>query len=340
MTSSSMVSSSPSPNLVAIANGSNLRAGSSVDGLNWRKKSTGNNGNTGSVSQGPLVYWPGQNAWLYGGYAFSQLTMISRDGTSFQGVGPMMFSSGFEADQALCFTIGANNRIIAAGADIIGGSTIDPYAYYIDDINATSWERVQLQGALPIGEFAHCIDFDGTNLAVISEHRYIASSQDNGVTWTNRQNNSLAATGNTMLKVGGGKWLGSGTTGEYFYSADSITWSRKVLPGLNGSFRSAAYSPDSGLWIAIDQSGVAWLTSDISNPASWSSNTPPSAVLPNSSAYYGGTFVFGGYVAGGGAAAPRMLATQDGTNWQEINISNTFGTGYDYVSAVGSIKVR
>lgn len=165
------------------------------------------------------------------------------------------------------------------------------------------------------------IDNDGSRFVAVGNDGaatpagLIASSDDNGATWTVRHSPAEIM---TKVHYANGEWLAVGDTGALYVSSDGETWTSEttgVVDNLTSVFYESSIDTEN-YWIAVGDGGTAIRSHDPVSPPEggstpglwqWSSEPISETSTLNGMAFGNGVFVI--------ISGPDLYYSTDGKNW-------------------------
>jgi hypothetical protein len=229
--------------------------------------------------------------------------------------------------------------MVAKNVVAVGGST-NFRASYVDD-PANSWSVSALPTLLNGTQrnwisVRYSPDLDqylATNLDTENNNCGIASSEDDGASWTGRASPTPGS-----YRMGGAVWcpslglwicacfVGNTTTHLIITSPDGITWTGRDVPTASVSLRDVAWSEELGIAVAIGTTNVMFWSTD---GVTWNTMT----TLPGTSRdwariVWAGEGVGGGMqkfvaVASSGNGSNNIAYSSDGKNWTQVSTTGT-----------------
>jgi photosystem II stability/assembly factor-like uncharacterized protein len=101
----------------------------------------------------------------------------------------------------------------------------------------------------------NAIAYDGFERYVaVGNQGKIATSDDNGVTWTAREGNFLESN-IYAIAYGNGLWIAGGSAGKIATSPDGVTWTQRASSFGASVILSLTYAPSGSTWVAVGGSG-------------------------------------------------------------------------------------
>lgn len=275
-----------------VAVGSAGTVGTSPDGITWTKRTT--------PSSTPTFYSVTYHA------ATSQIIAVGSDSTTLYSTDGINWTAGTYQAAGTPSAIASNGTVIMA----VGSN-----------------DHTVLSGGPNMGSLAHTqtssVAANSTRVVIGGAAGAIATSDDYGLTWTNRTSN-LGSTVVSAIGWNGSLFVAIGSNGAISTSPDGATWTLRSAAGaVLSNVTSVAYG--NGVWVAIYGSSTSYATSP--DGFTWTQRT----TLPTTLAY---NVVFGNgyFVIAGNNSAWRSA---DGVTWTLITGSGYFSyVGNSYPAAV------
>jgi len=229
-----------------------------------------------------------------------------------------------------CGGSSGGNKLVVSDDGVIWRTQTSPFGSFGDSTD---------QSAISFGNDVWLLGNDSGN---------IATSYDNGVTWTD--NGAVFSTGNQCfgLAFGGGNWLAVGNNSEAYYSTNNgVGWTAATTPVAAGnSIYAAAYSSGLALWVITASNGL--LSTATTPGGTWTARTS-SFVTTNIYAVSwdpdDAIFVATGLSA-------KLATSSDGTTWTQesggttgdmfgvLKRNNLWSVAHDTAGTVGASVSR
>ncbi|MDH5784413.1 MAG: hypothetical protein OEZ16_02255 [Chromatiales bacterium] len=184
------------------------------------------------------------------------------------------------------------------------------------DGNTWSWQTQTFSGWASV-DLWRSVSYNGSRYVVIGNVGAIISSDDDGVTWTERTSGTV----NNLVQVlwDGVQFVAIGATGTVLTSSDGVTWT----PQTSGTVENLVQLRyDNGLYIAAGNNGAIITSND---SVTWTVQNSSTTQHLRSLTYHNGL-----YIAGGGNST--MLTSNDAISWSVTTVAGTGtvrGLGWD-----------
>jgi hypothetical protein len=252
---------------------------------------------------GDIKYYTPSSEWLISN--LTRLTRISRNGST-------LINSNFPAG-ANCRTVACDpaiDRIVVAGADLIGGTL----SVYYDDLLSGSWTEVDT--GLSTSEL-NDIDFNGTNFVAVSgSSAEIGYSPDASTAWTNSFTGGGSPQGGCTIASGNGHVIVIVNNTQYAYSSNNgASFALRSLPA--GGLTIATFDERTNNFWLFGVGGFAYYTT-APGVAVWTISAAMDAYDNlNAAACYNGRVS----VVGEEGGAPMIQSTDDaGATWTTLTL--------------------
>ena len=281
-----------------------------VNGDGIPTSATGTNYANGSVT----TLSPPPSFWVAGGSGGSHTLGYSTDGTTWTGLGKLVFSTN-----VLGVAYSANQSRWVA----VGSGTGNTLAY---STNGTTWTGLGRLVFSTQGSGVAYSAYQDRWVAVGTGAGNTLAYSTDGITWIGSLKNTFSTSGyGVAYSESQRRWIACGQgTYTLAYSTNGTTWTGLGKLAFDGNGNGVAYSAFQGRWVACGYGTVNCLAYS-TNGTTWTGL----GLSPFNSNSYGAAYSANQniWVAGGAGAVSTLAYSTDGTTWTALGSAPFLSTG-------------